>query len=128
MASADNFALEERKAEEAIKWMNSYSLQHDKKFEANLEGYSLSTVNFGNFKVFSWKGDWSFARNLIKKTSSKLSMKVIESGYHEKDSFLLSLIGINKEIAKVYNKGHVIGNIILDRKSGKWIAKKEKLT
>ena len=128
MASADNFALEDRKAEEAVKWMNSYSLQHDKKFEAKLAGYSISTVNFGNFQVFSWRGDWSFARNLIKKTSSKLSMKVIESGYHEKDSFLMSLIGLNKEIGKVYNKGHIVGNIILARKSGKWFAKQEKLT
>lgn len=128
MATADNFALEERKAEEAIQWMNSYALEHDKKFEAKLEGYILNTIKFGNFQIISWKGEWSVARNLIKKTSNKLNMKVIESGYHKKDSFFLSLIGTNKEIAKVYNKGNLVGNLILGKKSGKWIVKAEHFT
>jgi hypothetical protein len=128
LATADNFALEERKAEEAIQWMNSYALENDKKFEATLEGYILTTIKFGNFQIISWKGEWSVARNLIKKTSNKLNMKVIESGYHKKDSFFLSLIGANKEIAKVYNKGNLIGNLILGKKSGKWVAKEERFT
>jgi len=128
LATADNFALEERKAEEAIQWMNSYALEHDKKFEAKLEGYILNTIKFGNFQIISWKGEWSVARNLIKKTSNKLNMKVIESGYHKKDSFFLSLIGTNKEIAKVYNKGNLVGNLILGKKSGKWIVKAEHFT
>jgi len=128
LATADNFALEERKAEEAIQWMNSYALEHDKKFEAKLEGYILTTIKFGNFQIISWKGEWSVARNLIKKTSNKLNMKVIESGYHKKDSFFLSLIGANKEIAKVYNKGNLVGNLILGKKSGKWVAKEEHFT
>ncbi|MFB5600520.1 MAG: hypothetical protein ACE5SW_09870 [Nitrososphaeraceae archaeon] len=125
MATVDNFALEERKAEEAIQWMNSYALQHEKKFEAKLQGYILSTIKFGNFQVISWKGEWSFARTLIKRTSNKLNMKVIESGYHKKDSFFLSLIGASKEVAKVYNKGNLVGNLILGKKSGKWVAKAE---
>lgn len=107
--------------------MNSYALDNNKKFEAKLEGYLLTTKNFGNFEIISWKGDWSFARNLIIKVSRKLSTKVIESGYHQKNSFFLSLIGANKEVAKVYKKGGIIGNIILDKKSGKWIVKSEKL-
>ncbi len=127
MANADNFGIEDRKAEEAIKWMNSYASENKKKFEAKLEGYLLNTKNFGNFEIFSWKGDWSVARSLIIKVSSKLSTKVVESGYHQKDSFFLSLIGANKEIAKVYKKGTVIGSLILDKKSGQWIAKSEKL-
>ena len=127
MANADNFGIEDRKAEESIKWMNSYALENKKKFEAKSEGYLLITKNFGNFEIITWKGDWSVARNLIIKVSSKLSTKVIESGYHQKDSFFLSLIGANKEIAKVYKKGTIIGNLILDRKSGQWIAKSEKL-
>ncbi|HET9807713.1 MAG: hypothetical protein ACM3VV_06310 [Deltaproteobacteria bacterium] len=127
MANADNFGIEDRKAEEAIKWMNSYASENKKKFEAKLEGYLLNTKNFGNFEIFSWKGDWSVARSLIIKVSSKLSTKVVESGYHRKDSFFLSLIGANKEIAKVYKKGTVIGSLILDKKSGQWIAKSEKL-
>ena len=52
---------------------------------------------------------------------------MIESGYHQKGSFFLSLIGANKEIAKVYKKGTIIGNLILDKKSGQWIAKSERL-
>jgi hypothetical protein len=127
LANADNFGIEDRKAEEAIEWMNSYALEKKKKFEAKGVGYLLITKNFGNFEIISWKGDWSIARNLIIKVSSKLSTKVIESGYHQKGSFFLSLIGANKEIAKVYKKGTVIGNLILDKKSGRWIAKSEKL-
>ena len=127
MAFADNFGVEDKKAEEAIKWMNSYALDNNKKFEAKLEGYLLTTKNFGNFEIISWKGDWSSARNLIIKVSRKLSTKVIESGYHQKDSFFLSLIGANKEVAKVYKKGGIVGNLILDKKSGKWIVKSEKL-
>ncbi len=127
LANADNFGIEDRKAEEALKWMNSYALENKKKFEAKLEGYLLITKNFGNFEIISWKGDWSVARNLIIKASNKLSTKVVESGYHQKDSFFLSLIGANKEIAKVYKKGTIIGNLILDKKSGKWITKSEKL-
>ena len=142
MAFADNFGVEDRKAEEAIKWMNSYALDNNKKFEAKLEGYLLTTKNFGNFEIISWKGDWSFARNLIIKVSRKLSTKVIESGYHQKNSFFLSLIGAknhqknsfflsligaNKEVAKVYKKGGIVGNLIIDKKSGKWIVKSEKL-
>ena len=127
LAFADNFGVEDRKAEEAINWMNSYALDNNKKFEAKLEGYLLTTKNFGNFEIISWKGDWSFARNLIIKVSRKLSTKVIESGYHQKNSFFLSLIGANKEVAKVYKKGGIIGNLILDKKSGKWIVKSEKL-
>ena len=49
MANADNFGIEDRKAEEAIKWMNSYALDNKKKFEAKSEGYVLITKNFGNF-------------------------------------------------------------------------------
>lgn len=127
MANADNFGIEEKKAEEAIQWMNSYALDNKKQFQAKLEGYLLITKNFGNFEIISWKGDWSFARNVIIKVSRKLSTKVIESGYHQKNSFFLSLIGANKEVAKVYKKGGIIGNLILDKKSGKWIVKSEKL-
>ena len=127
MANTDNFGIEESKAEEGIQWMNSYASDNNKKFEAKLEGYLLITKNFGNFEIISWKGDWSLARNLIIKVSRKLSTKVIESGYHQKDLFFLSLIGANKEIAKVYKKGNIIGNLTLAKKSGRWIVKNEKL-
>jgi hypothetical protein len=66
LASADNFAVEERNALNAIEWMNSYAIKNNKKFRAKLEGYVLSTINFGNFEVISWNGDWSVARSIVK--------------------------------------------------------------
>lgn len=127
LPSSDSFAVEEKKAVEAIDWINSYAKKNDKKFEAKLEGYSISTIKFGTFQIISWKGEWSFARNVILRVSSKLGMKVIESGYHQQNHLLLSLIGVSKEVGKVYNKGNFLGYVIMKKKSGKWQSKTEKL-
>jgi hypothetical protein len=126
LTSANNFALEQAKSGKAIEWMNSYAKIKNKKFEARLEEYSLSTLKFGNFDAIYWKGDWSAARSIIIKASSKLNMKVIESGYHKKGNLVSSLFGGSDEIAKVYSGGNLIGNIVLKSKSGKWIVKSEK--
>jgi hypothetical protein len=106
--------------------MNSYAKMKNKKFEARLEDYSLSTLKFGNFDAIYWNGDWSAARSIIIKASSKLNMKVIEAGYHKKGNIVSSLLGVSDEIAKVYSGGNLIGNIVLKPKSGKWIVKSEK--
>jgi hypothetical protein len=127
LASADNFAIEERNAAKAIEWMNKYAIKNRKKFDAKLEGYILSTTNFGNFEVISWNGDWSAARNIIIKVSQKLNLKVIESGYHQKGDFLRSLFLVSKEFAKVYSDGRLIGNIVLSMVSGKWTVESETL-
>lgn len=111
----------------AIEWMNSYSSEKKMDFKARLEGYLISSKNFGNFEIVSWSGNWSDARKIIIKSSSKLSMKVIESGYHQKDNLLLSFFGIGKEFGKVYKKGNYIGAIVLGMRSGKWYIKSEKL-
>ena len=126
MTSANNFALEQGKSAKAIDWMNSYAKMKNKKLEVRLENYSLSTLKFGNFDAISWNGDWSAARFIIVKASSKLNMKVIEAGYHKKGSLISSLLGISDEIAKVYSGGKLVGNIVLKSKSGKWIVKSEK--
>ena len=126
MASADNVAVEQGKADRAIEWMNSYANKNNKKFEVKLKGYLLSTIKFGNFEVISWKGDWSSARSILLKASSKLNMKVLEAGYHEKGNLLSSFFGASSEFAKVYRSGNLIGQIELGSKSGKWIAKSEK--
>ena len=126
MTSANNFALEQGKSAKAIDWMNSYAKMKNKKLEVRLENYSLSTLKFGNFDAISWNGDWSAARFIIVKASSKLNMKVIEAGYHKKGSILSSLLGGSDEIAKVYSGGNLVGNIVLKSKSGKWIVKSEK--
>ncbi|HKG88189.1 MAG TPA: hypothetical protein VKA95_07670 [Nitrososphaeraceae archaeon] len=126
MTSANNFALEQGKSAKAIDWMNSYAKMKNRKLEVRLENYSLSTLKFGNFDAISWNGDWSAARFIIVKASSKLNMKVIEAGYHKKGSLLSSLLGGSDEIAKVYSGGNLVGNIVLKSKSGKWIVKSEK--
>ena len=126
MPSANNFALQQGKSAKAIEWMNSYAKMKNKKLEVRLEEYSLCTVKFGKFDVIYWKGDWSAARSIIIKASSKLNMKVIEAGYHKKGNFMSLLLGGSDEIAKVYSGGNLVGNIVLKSKSGKWIVKSEK--
>jgi hypothetical protein len=111
----------------AIEWMNSYSMEKKKEFKARLEGYQISSKNFGDFEIISWSGNWSDARKIIIKASVKLSMKVIESGYHQKHNLLISFFGLGKEFAKVYKKGTYIGTIVLGMRSGKWYIKSEKL-
>jgi hypothetical protein len=126
LTSANNFALEQGKSAKAIDWMNSYAKMKNRKLEIRSENYSLSTLKFGNFDAISWNGDWSAARLIIVKASSKLNMKVIEAGYHKKGSLISSLLGVSDEIAKVYSGGKLVGNIVLKSKSGKWIIKSEK--
>jgi hypothetical protein len=127
LAGTDNFGVEDGMGHRAIEWMNSYSREKKMDFKARLEGYQISSRNFGNFEIISWSGSWSDARKMIIKSSSKLSMKVIESGYHQKDNLLLSFFGIGKVFGKVYKKGNYIGAIVLGMSSGKWYIKSEKL-
>lgn len=127
LARSDNFAIEKGKAEKAINWMNNYAATRNKKFNAKLVGYTLSTVNFGTFEVISWEGEWSAARHIIVKVSSKLNMKIVEAGYHSKSNILESFLGLGKEFAKVYSSGVLAGNIVLGIRDGKIIANSEKL-
>jgi hypothetical protein len=127
LARSDNFAIEKGKAEKAINWMNNYAATRNKKFNAKLIGYILTTVNFGTFEVITWEGEWSPARHIIVKVSSKLNMKIIEAGYHSKSNILESFLGLGKEYAKVYSGGVLIGTIVLGTKRGKIIADSEKL-
>lgn len=107
--------------------MNNYAATRNKKFNTKLIGYILTTVNFGTFEVISWEGEWSAARHIIVKVSSKLNMKIIEAGYHSKSNILESFLGLGKEYAKVYSGGVLIGTIVLGIKRGKIIADSEKL-
>jgi hypothetical protein len=127
LATTDNFAIEQGKAQRAIEWLNSYTTKNNKKLEIKLEGYLLSTRKFGNFEVVSWRGEWSTARNLMIKASKKLNIKVVEAGFHVKGQLLSSLFGISREFAKVYSGGSIIGNLELSTRSGRWIVKGEKL-
>lgn len=126
MASADNFAIQENRAEEAIVWINEYAKRNHLKFEARLEDYSMQTLKFGNLRVISWKGEWTAARNIVRKVSGKLGIKSMESGFHEDRALLSAMFG-GAEFAKVYSSGRLVGNVELVRKSGRWTAKSESL-
>jgi hypothetical protein len=125
LAGADSFAVEQRKVQEAIKWLNAYAKKNNYKFEAKLAGYSMQTVKFGSFELITWAGDWSAARNLFHKASKQLRTKVIESGYHEKKDLLSAMFGGSSEYGKVYSNGKFVGQIEMNRKAGRWVAKSE---
>ena len=126
MAGSDNFGVENGMGHRAVEWMNSYSKEKKMEFKAKLEGYQISSKNFGDFEIISWRGKWSDARKIIVKASTKLSMKVMESGYHQKDNLLMSFFGFGNEFGKIYKKGNYIGTIVLGIRSGKWYIKSEK--
>jgi hypothetical protein len=125
LARADNFAVEQRKAQEAVDWINEYAKKKDRKIESKLSGYLMHTVKFGSFEMVSWTGDWSDARDIIQRASKQLRAKVVESGYHEKRAILSAMFGSSSEYGKVYSNGKLIGQIEMIKNAGKWIAKAE---
>ncbi|MDQ3872624.1 MAG: hypothetical protein M3258_03320 [Thermoproteota archaeon] len=125
MGGADSFAVEHRKAEEAIEWMNGYARKKKHKFESKLTGYSMQTIKFGSFEMITWNGDWHDARSIIQKASKQVRGKVIESGYHEKRGLLSAMFGASSEYGKVYSNGKLVGQIEMNKKAGKWIATAE---
>ena len=125
MAGADSFAVEHKKAQQAIEWINAYAKKSNHKFECSLTGYSMQTVKFGSFQMMKWSGEWSAARDIIQKASKQLRAKMIESGYHEKRALLSAMFGSSSEYGKVYSNGKLVGQIEMNKKAGKWIAKTE---
>ncbi len=119
--------MEKKKSEKAIEWMNSYSISHKKKYNSKTLDYEIATLHFGTFTVISWEGDWSDAREILRKVSDKLNMKVIETGFRQKGGLLSSLVGMSKEYGKVYSDGNLIGEVYLGVQSGKWVIKGEQL-
>ncbi|MBA4451921.1 MAG: hypothetical protein H2B02_06885 [Nitrosopumilaceae archaeon] len=79
MKDSETFGIEKGHGEEVVAWLNEQS--KDGKFEARLYGYSVATKNFGEFELFSWRGDVNLARKLIVKASKRFKIKVIEGGY-----------------------------------------------
>ena len=53
MAGADSFGVENGMGFRAGEWMNSYSVEKKKEFKAKLEGYRISSKNFGDFEIIS---------------------------------------------------------------------------
>ncbi len=83
MKDSETFGIEKGHGEEVITWINEQS--KDSKFEARLYGYSVATKNFGEFEMFSWRGDVQVARKLVIKASKRFKIRVIEGGYKPKD-------------------------------------------
>ena len=79
MKDSETFGIEKGHGKEVIAWLNEQS--KDTKFEARLYGYSVATKNFGEFEMFSWRGDVQVARKLIIKASKRFKIRVIEGGY-----------------------------------------------
>jgi len=79
MKFSETFGIEKGHGEEVINWLNEQS--KDGKFEARLYGYSITTKNFGEFEMFSWRGEVQIARKLVIKASRRFKIKVIEGGY-----------------------------------------------
>ncbi len=125
LAGTDSFAVEYRKAQQAIEWINAYAKKNNHKLECTLAGYSLQTVKFGRFEMVTWTGDWSAARDIFHKASKQLRAKLIESGYHEKRGLLSAMFGISSEYGKIYSNGKLVGQIEMNKKAGRWIAKAE---
>ncbi len=79
MRDSETYGIEKGYGKEVVEWLNEQS--KDGKFEARLYGYSVLTKNFGEFELFSWRGDSRFARKMIIKASKRFKIKVIEGGY-----------------------------------------------
>ncbi len=126
MASANNFGIEKGKSDVAMKWINEYLVKNNKSFKISVTTNQLDTLNFGTFDLIEWHGDWSIARNVVRKVSSKLNIKVVEAGYHKKGNIVESFFGMSQEYCKVYSSGKFVGTLILKKKSGDWIVDKEK--
>jgi len=125
LAGADSFAVERGKAQQVVEWMNAQTKNANQKFEAILTGYTMQTIKFGDFEMVAWSGEWSVARSIFKKASSKMRAKVIESGYHEKRELLSAMFGSSSEYGKVYSNGKLVGQIEMIKKSSKWTVKVE---
>jgi len=106
MKDSETYGIEKGHEEEVIAWLNEQS--KDSKFEARLYGYSISTQNFGEFEMFSWRGDVQVARKLIIKASKRFKIKVIEGGYKPKER----IFRIKKfDYAKVRKGDKTIGQL-----------------
>ena len=85
MGISETFGVEKGHGEEVITWLNEKAKSQDKKLEARLYGYDISTENFGDFEMFSWMGDVQIARKLIIKASKRFKIRIIEGGYKPKE-------------------------------------------
>lgn len=109
MRDSETFGIEKGHGQEVINWLNEQS--KDKNFEARLYGYSISTKNFGEFEMFSWRGEVQIARKLIIKASKRFKIKIIEGGYKPTEK----VFRVKKfDYAKVRKGDKTIGQLELE--------------
>ena len=123
MKDSETYGIERGHGEEVVAWLNEQS--KNTKFEARLYGYSITTQNFGDFEMFSWRGEVQIARKLIIKASKRFKIKVIEGGYQPKEK----LFRIKKfDFAKVHKGDKTIGQLEFEISrfgNGQWEIKNE---
>jgi len=123
MKDSETYGIERGHGEEVVAWLNEQS--KNTKFEARLYGYSITTQNFGDFEMFSWRGEVQIARKLIIKASKRFKIKVIEGGYKPKEK----LFKIKKfDFAKVHKGDKTIGQLEFEISrfgNGQWEIKNE---
>ena len=123
MKDSETYGIERGHGEEVVAWLNEQS--KNTKFEARLYGYSINTQNFGDFEMFSWRGEVQIARKLIIKASKRFKIKVIEGGYQPKEK----LFRIKKfDFAKVHKGDKTIGQLEFEISrfgNGQWEIKNE---
>ncbi len=108
MGISETFGVEKGHGEEVITWLNEKAKSQDKKLEARLYGYDISTENFGDFEMFSWMGDVQIARKLIIKASKRFKIKIIEGGYKPKEKIFRMK---KMDFAKVKKGDKTIGQL-----------------
>jgi hypothetical protein len=117
---SETFGIEKGHGNEAIRWINEYVKKQNLKLEVRLYGDDLITENFGDYELFSWRGDVKIARKLIIKVSKRLKIKVIEGGYKTKErTFHLKKL----DYVMVRKGDKVIGQLELEAPrfgSGEW--------
>ena len=123
MKDSETFGIEKGHGEEVVAWLNEQS--KNGKFEARLYGYSVATKNFGEFELFSWRGEVHLARKLIVKASKRFKIKVIEGGYKPTER----IFRMKKfDYAKVRKGDKTIGQLEFESSrfgNGQWEIKKE---
>ncbi|MFB5609406.1 MAG: hypothetical protein ACE5Q5_04195 [Nitrosarchaeum sp.] len=125
MGDSETFGVEKGYGEVVVAWLNEQSKSQGLKLEARLYGYTVSTKNFGDFEMFSWRGDVQIARKMINKASKRFKIKIIEGGYKPKEK----VFRMKKfDYAKVRKNEKTIGQIEFEALrfgNGQWEIKNE---
>lgn len=85
LESCETYAVEKGYGETVVNWINEHAKKTGSKLECRLYGHNISTKNFGEFEMFSWKGDVKEARLLLSKASKRFKIRVIEGGYKPRE-------------------------------------------